>query len=161
MTDASILSAESPRNAFVYVAQADDGPLKIGITKDPKNRLRALNTGNPAPLNIQLLLECSPCFARMVEQQAHRSLEAYKIKGEWFTAPLVVAAYHLMRVADEVSGRHSYRAVAVGNENLKNAIDAEQALHRQDALTDYLNRTLLWALGAQAAGALLAAYLGA
>lgn len=42
---------------FVYViGEADDGPLKIGLSKDPTARLRTMQTGNPRRLRIEYVL---------------------------------------------------------------------------------------------------------
>src|SRR5688572_22209648 len=44
--------AEIPR--FVYfIQQGATGPVKIGIAKDPLDRMGTLQTGNPAPLNLR------------------------------------------------------------------------------------------------------------
>lgn len=42
---------------FVYViGEADDGALKIGMSKDPVGRLRTMQTGNPRRLRIEYVL---------------------------------------------------------------------------------------------------------
>jgi hypothetical protein len=43
--------------SFVYfIGEADQGPLKIGVSKDPIARLRTMQTGNPRRLRIEQLL---------------------------------------------------------------------------------------------------------
>lgn len=42
---------------FVYlIGEPDDGPLKIGMSKDPIGRLRTMQTGNPRRLRIEYAL---------------------------------------------------------------------------------------------------------
>lgn len=42
---------------FLYiVGEANDGPLKIGYSKDPISRLRTMQTGNPRRLKIEYVL---------------------------------------------------------------------------------------------------------
>jgi hypothetical protein len=42
---------------WVYaIGEPDDGPLKIGVAKNPINRLRQLQTGNPRHLTIERLI---------------------------------------------------------------------------------------------------------
>jgi hypothetical protein len=43
--------------SFVYiVGEEDDGPIKIGVSKDPISRLRQMQTGNPRRLRIEYVL---------------------------------------------------------------------------------------------------------
>ena len=43
--------------SFVYlIGEADNGPLKIGVSKDPIARLRTMQTGNPRRLRIEYVL---------------------------------------------------------------------------------------------------------
>lgn len=43
-------------DSFVYVTGEDDGPLKIGLSRDPIARLRGMQTGNPRRLRIEYAL---------------------------------------------------------------------------------------------------------
>lgn len=43
--------------SFVYfIGEQDDGPVKIGVAKDPITRLRGMQTGNPRRLRVERLL---------------------------------------------------------------------------------------------------------
>jgi hypothetical protein len=51
-------AARQIRNCkFVYfIGEDDDGPVKIGVAKDPISRLRAMQTGNPRRLRVEHVL---------------------------------------------------------------------------------------------------------
>ena len=64
---------------FVYFMECDER-IKIGIARDPKRRLRSLQTGNPAQLRILA------AFAgdADLEHAIHTKFESTRIGGEWF-----------------------------------------------------------------------------
>jgi hypothetical protein len=39
-----------------FIGETDDGPLKIGVSKDPISRLRGMQTGNPRRLRLEWVL---------------------------------------------------------------------------------------------------------
>lgn len=39
--------------SFVYLVGEEDGPIKIGLAKDPISRIRSMQTGNPRRLKIE------------------------------------------------------------------------------------------------------------
>jgi len=56
---------------------------KIGFTRgDPKNRLRALSTGNPHKMEIVKVFETK--FNTKLEANLHQHFKSKKIKNEWF-----------------------------------------------------------------------------
>jgi|GEM_PF-3139826 hypothetical protein len=64
----------------VYVIGCDVG-CKIGWTsKDPRGRVRALQTGNPYPIHLVGSVEGT----LEMEAAAHRRFEDYRMSGEWF-----------------------------------------------------------------------------
>lgn len=42
--------------SFVYFIGEEDGPIKIGVSKDPVGRLRNMQTGNPRRLRVEHVL---------------------------------------------------------------------------------------------------------
>lgn len=76
---------------YVYVIACTDargravGPSKIGIAKDPEQRLRTFQTANPRPLAIYRTFRVPRAHA--LEQAAHRLLHPFRMKGEWFAVP--------------------------------------------------------------------------
>lgn len=62
----------------VYFAQADDGgPIKIGVSRDPKRRARQLGRG----VGIVASLPGN----REMEQLFHRFFRRGRLDGEWFS----------------------------------------------------------------------------
>jgi hypothetical protein len=55
--------------SFVYViGEADDGPIKIGVSKDPISRLRTMQTGNPRRLRIEYVLMGDTNIERLLHE---------------------------------------------------------------------------------------------
>jgi len=69
---------------YVYVAKEEfSGRIKIGISKDPEQRIKALNTGNPEELILVTQFEAKK-KGYQSERDAHLLLKDHKIRGEWF-----------------------------------------------------------------------------
>lgn len=67
--------------SIYYIACTSTMRLKIGFTNgDPLKRLRALQTGAPAPLT---LIAVHPGTIEQ-ERELHKKYEAQRIHGEWF-----------------------------------------------------------------------------
>ena len=76
---------------YVYLIMAPDvGAMKVGKSRSPVDRLRAMQTGSPASLIL-----AGMSFMHDVtkaEAYLHRKLRRYHLHGEWFRArPMVVA----------------------------------------------------------------------
>lgn len=65
---------------FVYAISNGRGAVKIGWSSDPWRRLRELNTHDAATCS---LLGATP-GTKEHEQEAHKLLSRWKIRGEWF-----------------------------------------------------------------------------
>ena len=67
----------------LYIIQSDQtGALKIGRSKNPKNRLKQLQTGSPYKLKLLVSVNDKG----HLEKRLHERLKNYKAacKGEWF-----------------------------------------------------------------------------
>ena len=67
----------------LYIIQSDvTGAIKIGVSKNPEQRLRQLQTGSPYKLKLLVVVNGKG----NLERSLHKSLRAYKqsCKGEWF-----------------------------------------------------------------------------
>jgi len=75
--------AQSPTNGFVYFI-ASDKRLKIGSARDPRQRIRELQTGCPHKMEIFGLIP-SGC-AQALEQVLHYSFREYRMPDsrEWY-----------------------------------------------------------------------------
>lgn len=94
---APIFEAARPygNNSFVYLVGEPDGPVKIGISKDPIARLRTMQTGNPRRLRIEYVLIGDMPTEKLLhefwEPHAISSLASRSLPGsapgtEWFKA---------------------------------------------------------------------------
>jgi hypothetical protein len=74
----------------VYIIEAEGGAVKIGIARDPHRRLTTLQTSAPMPLRLahETVEEET---ASHIERQAHRSLSAHRLQGEWFATTASIA----------------------------------------------------------------------
>lgn len=74
----------------VYIIQKlTDSTFKIGVSKNPKQRLKAVQTGNDSPLK---LLATHPSeYAYKIEKTLQRQFSYCKKNGEWFNISLVEA----------------------------------------------------------------------
>lgn len=99
----AIAASEPKPRQRVYFAQSgeDDGPVKIGVARDPVARLRELQVGNHEFL--RLLGYTEECDAFKIEQRLHRQLHASCIRGEWFRI-----SPDLFRVIDGLCGDENY-----------------------------------------------------
>jgi|HubBroStandDraft_6_1064221.scaffolds.fasta_scaffold09760_5 hypothetical protein len=85
--------------AYVYVITSGQFQ-KIGFSNDPQNRLSALKTGSPFPLEVGFKLLCANADA--VERRAHFALRFRRCNGEWFdvsfadAVEVVIAAKRLV-----------------------------------------------------------------
>lgn len=77
----SYCHAHVPATTYVYAIQAGtDGPIKLGFSKDPRRRLKALQTACALPLVMLGVREGTRAF----EQELHRRFAPYHATGEWF-----------------------------------------------------------------------------
>ena len=68
---------------FVYLIQSlEDSYYKIGVSKNPKQRLRTLQTGNSSKLKLIESYESE--FAHRIEKSLQRRYSYLKKEGEWF-----------------------------------------------------------------------------
>lgn len=74
---------------YIYFIQEEaDGPIKIGVAKQPADRIKQLQGANPRQL---FLRGVKTGFVRD-ERALHKKLAASRIRGEWFKpAPEVLA----------------------------------------------------------------------
>ncbi|MBD1389460.1 GIY-YIG nuclease family protein [Neiella sp. HB171785] len=65
----------------VRIKQTDQ--CKIGISKSPRKRLKALQTSNAMALELSLVFEVEGSAAKL-EQRLHKQFKKKRLKGEWF-----------------------------------------------------------------------------
>lgn len=68
---------------LMCVESSDDIYYKIGVSKNTKNRIKNLSTGNH--LDVNVIKEIKSEFPTKLEKRLHKHFENKKIKGEWFS----------------------------------------------------------------------------
>lgn len=110
----------------VYFIQAgDNGPIKIGIARNPRKRLRQLQTANPERLRLLGTIDGD----LEVERRIHSELEDWRLAGEWFRADeeVKVATRRLIDSNDGRRERDAYQMVYVEDGVI--TIDVEYPYH--------------------------------
>lgn len=97
--------------AFVYIAQAGNGLVKIGHARDVERRLRLLRTGCPFPLELVYKQPCEE--VRRVEAEVHRRLKAWRFNGEWFQVGLAQAVETLQMAALGIEQRKEQESMTI------------------------------------------------
>ena len=83
---------------FVYVISGDHGRHKIGVSDNPQQRLRELQTGSPFPLRLEFVGQTEgEAFA--IEGDAHFMLHQHRQAGEWFMVPAEMAIAAVLAAA--------------------------------------------------------------
>jgi len=76
---------------YLYVIGGQRGLQKVGISRCPERRRRALETSSGRPLHIWALYGGRMTFANLLERDVHARLAAFRRQGEWFDCSLDVA----------------------------------------------------------------------
>ena len=72
---------------FVYLIRSlDESHYKIGVSKNPKNRLKQLQTANSSKL--KLMYSYPSNYATKIERALQRRYSHYQKEGEWFRISL-------------------------------------------------------------------------
>lgn len=91
------------QDRYVYVAQEEYSKrFKIGISKNPDKRVKALNIGNPEKLIIVTMFKAEEA-GHLSETKMHKYFSEYHLRGEWFDKNISIQNYPLV---DIVAGVH-------------------------------------------------------
>lgn len=77
------LPRDESAETWIYLVQAERrpaSPIKIGRTKDPRTRLRILQTSHPVPLRYLALWR----GGEKEERELHERFSYLRMLGEWF-----------------------------------------------------------------------------
>jgi hypothetical protein len=70
---------------FVYIVSSTRHYFKVGVARNPEQRLASLQTGNPEALHIEALIKCpSEKAAYGLESVLHRRFVRRHMRNEWF-----------------------------------------------------------------------------
>lgn len=112
-----------------FIGPSQNGnPIKVGVAKDIRSRHRALQTGNPAPLEVMGWITSDDDYR--LEKSVHQTFEAKRVRGEWFN----------IEPADILS---VLRDAGINGFVAKNA-DAFQIIGHDSAVHEYLG---VWSWG--------------
>jgi hypothetical protein len=119
--------------SYIYfIGEQDDGPVKIGLAKDPVKRVRQMQTGNPRRLKVEAVLVGDRATERLfhdlwAEYAVHAPHSDGKPESapqtEWFSAEIRVPLYPI--VADATAGQERYIS---DNPDALNLYDLEQII---------------------------------
>ncbi len=100
---------------ILYVIQrGDDGPIKVGISRNLKNRVNHLQNGNAEKLKILHIFTM-----RDMERALHGELEREaRLQGEWFPPDSLSSILRFFSVPTEVEKKRLWK-----NPRLKKALD--------------------------------------
>lgn len=74
-----------PVSSFLYIiSEGEDGPIKIGRSRNPGSRLLELQTGNARRLRVVASYELTHDEACDAERRLHEELADWALSGEWF-----------------------------------------------------------------------------
>jgi hypothetical protein len=81
---------------IISSAKHNLGPVKIGISDNPENRLKSLQTGFPEKLEIKYLEVLDERKkARKFEGLLHKDISHLRSHGEWFNLDVAAAILHV------------------------------------------------------------------
>lgn len=74
--------------SFIYIIGGESKPYKIGLSKNPIQRLKNLQTGFPSELKIHYTHEVESKQVRFIEKSIHDIMNYKRTHGEWFDLTL-------------------------------------------------------------------------
>ena len=92
------------RECYIYVIGREDGPVKVGITSSPRERLHTLQTACPFKIDLLHYRACADRDdALWREQMFHDVYDDNRLHGEWFDieADLAIEGVDLQFELDE------------------------------------------------------------
>ena len=76
---------ERDKSGYVYVLRCAD-KYKIGYSQNVERRMRQLDT---RPFPLELVIKVYSEIAYDIEQELHKSLQEYKLTGEWYSSDIL------------------------------------------------------------------------
>ena len=70
---------------YIYlIRQGDSNYYKIGMSKNPKNRLKDFQVASPQKLTLKHISECENAEPNQQEASLHKKFKEYHVRGEWY-----------------------------------------------------------------------------
>lgn len=73
---------------YIYLMGKPEGPIKIGLSKNPEKRLKQLQTGYPEKLSLFEKFPVPEKSVKKFEKLIHDNLRYKRTHGEWFDLTL-------------------------------------------------------------------------
>lgn len=89
---------------YIYIIglRGLDGYSKIGFSNNVNRRVRDISTSSPfKPYEAHSFLLRSEIAARAVEDRSHSALKNFRVNGEWFKLPPLVAWQTVKPIAEK------------------------------------------------------------
>lgn len=86
-------------NSIYLIQKLTDSTFKIGVSNNPKRRLKEIQTGNDGKL--KLLYAYPSEYAYKIEKIIQRRFSHYKSEGEWYSISLV-EAYEFIELCEKI-----------------------------------------------------------
>lgn len=79
-------SKQADKKQYLY-GISDGEMIKLGMSYNPKSRIKELQTSNPKDLRMVWSYYTGKCVqtARNLENKLHRRCKKYRVRGEWFS----------------------------------------------------------------------------
>lgn len=74
---------KSDDKKFIYIISNGDN-YKIGFSKNPKRRIKQLQTGTDVKLELKYFIEIEVAPVYIIEYIIHKVVKESRIQGEWF-----------------------------------------------------------------------------
>jgi hypothetical protein len=104
----------SGKTVYVYFMQiGDDGPIKIGFTKNIRHRLSVVQIGNPALVRLIAVTD----GGRAKEFELHNRFKKYRLYGEWFEPNQELLEYISQFKPLNIVSSDFQKPIKRGNEN--------------------------------------------
>ena len=93
------------RKGHVYLAKADTGHYKIGLSKRPEKRIKHFDTQMPVDVVMVYSFPATDCYA--AEKALHEEYADVRVNGEWFDLDLP-AVQHIQSIKRWEDGQFLY-----------------------------------------------------
>jgi len=100
------------QSQFLYIMENSDGFVKIGVAKDPHDRLYSIQTGSSE--DVWLVGTFGVKNPKRIEKELHNRFYKYNESGEWFDISEETTELLISELRDRVSGE-SPETVAAEN----------------------------------------------
>jgi len=116
--------------------------IKLGMSSNVNNRLKALQTSSPSELVVlwKYYIANTPADAIKIEKRLHRACKAYHIRGEWFTMDCIDTVNLFNPNKKHVAKWEFAKLISVDRHRKKGILNFTVEKIRRTAITKGMNR---------------------